>query len=161
MPDTLPALTVRKSVVVDTSRAHAFDVFTTQFDSWWPRGHHIGKAELLAAVIEPKVGGRWFERGVDGSECDWGTVLTYEPPSRIVLSWQLNGQWEFDPDSAHASEVEVRFIAESGSRTRVELEHRHIERAIHAEQLRGGVDSAQGWAGLLEMFAGKAREASA
>ena len=157
MPDTIPALAVRKSVTAEVPAAHAFEVFTSGFDSWWPRSHHIAKGELLAAVIEPKVGGRWYERGVDGSECDWGRVLAYEPPSRIVLSWHLNGRFEFDPDPAHASEIEVRFIPDGSSRTRVELEHRYIERSVEAEALHKGVGSDGGWAGLLAAFAEKAR----
>jgi uncharacterized protein YndB with AHSA1/START domain len=161
MPDTMPALTVRKSLTVHASIAHAFAVFTTGFDSWWPRAHHIGTADLLAAVIEPRAGGRWFEKGVDGSECEWGTVLVYEPPSRVVLSWHLNGEWQYDPDPSHASEVDVRFIPDGPGRTKVEFEHRHIERAVGAEQLRSGVDSPQGWTGLLELFAARAKESAA
>ena len=160
MPDTLPALTVRKRLTVEAPCAHAFNVFTSGFDGWWPRAHHIGKADLLAAVIEPKAGGRWYEKGVDGSECEWGRVLAYEPPSRVVLSWHLNGQWEYDPAPSHASEVDVRFIPDGPSRTRVEFEHRHIERSVGAEQLRAGVDSPQGWSGLLEMFAARAKESA-
>lgn len=161
MPDTLPALTVRKTLTVEASCAHAFHVFTSGFDSWWPRAHHIGKADLLAAVIEPRAGGRWFEKGVDGSECDWGTVLVYEPPSRIVLSWHLDGQWQYDADPAHASEVDVRFIPDGPSRTTVEFVHRHIERAAHAEALQKGVSSEQGWNGLLQSFAARAKESAA
>ena len=97
---------------------------------------------------------------MDGSECEWGQVLLYEPPSRVVLSWHLNGQWEYDPDPARASEVDVRFIPDGPSRTNVEFEHRHIERSVHAAELRAGVDSPEGWSGLLEMFATKARESA-
>ncbi|MEO8678921.1 MAG: SRPBCC family protein [Vicinamibacterales bacterium] len=159
MANTVPALSVRKSVVVNTAQARAFEVFTRGFDSWWPKGHHIGKAEMLAAIIEPRTGGRWYEKGVDGSECDWGTVIAYESPSRVVLSWHLNGRWEYDADPARASEVEVRFIAESPTRTRVELEHRGLDKPAFAEELRGGIDSPQGWSGLLAMFAAKAQTA--
>ena len=159
MADIAPALPVRKTVVVNATQSHAFEVFTQGFDSWWPKGHHIGKAEMLAAVIEPHTGGRWYEKGVDGSECDWGKVIAYEAPARIVLSWHLNGHWEFDADPAKASEVEVRFIAEGPTRTRVELEHRGLERAAYAEQLRSGIDSPQGWNGLLAMFAEAAQKA--
>ena len=159
MGNTIPAITVRKSVTVNATREHAFQVFTTGFDSWWPRAHHIGKAEMLAAIIEPKTGGRWYEKGVDGSECDWGKVLAWDAPNRVVLSWHLDGNWQFDPDPAHASEVEVKFVAESPSRTRVELEHRGLERANAAEQLRAGIDSDQGWNGLLRLFAAAANKA--
>jgi uncharacterized protein YndB with AHSA1/START domain len=157
MPDTVPTIAVRKSLVVDAPCARAFEVFTSGFDSWWPRSHHIGKAELLAAVIEPRSGGRWYEKRVDGSECDWGRVLVYEPPTRLVLSWHLNGQWAFDPDPARASEVEVRFIADGPARTQIEFEHRYIERSQDAERLRAGVDSPQGWTALLALFAEKVR----
>jgi len=157
MPDTIPTITVRKQLTVEAACAHAFDVFTSGFDGWWPRSHHIGKAELLAAIIEPKAVGRWYEKWVDGSECEWGRVLLYEPPARLVLSWHLNGQWAYDPDPAHASEVEVRFVPDGPSRTHIEFEHRHIERSIDAERLRTGVDSPQGWSALLERFAEKAR----
>jgi hypothetical protein len=90
MPDTLPALTARKSLTVDASIAHAFAVFTTGFDGWWPRAHHIGKADLLAAVIEPHAGGRWYEKGVDGSECDWGTVLWSSNTATSSAPWAPN-----------------------------------------------------------------------
>lgn len=153
MANIAPVLSVKKSVVVNTTQARAFEVFTSGFDSWWPRGHHIGKAEMLAAIIEPHVGGRWYEKGVDGSECDWGTVIAFEAPARVVLSWHLNGHWEYDADPAKAGEVEVRFIVESTTRTRVELEHRGLERTAYAEELRAGIDSPEGWSGLLAAFA--------
>jgi uncharacterized protein YndB with AHSA1/START domain len=158
MGNAVPAITVRKSVTVNATREHAFQVFTTGFDSWWPKAHHIGKAEMLAAIIEPKTGGRWYEKGVDGSECDWGKVLEWDAPNRVVLSWHLDGNWQFDPDTARASEVVVTFVAESPSRTRVELEHRGLERANAAEQLRAGVDSDQGWNGLLQLYAAKVQK---
>lgn len=156
MPEQMSAITVRKRLEVDAPCAHAFHVFTSEFDSWWPPSHHIGKADLLAAVIEPIAGGRWYEKGVDGTECDWGRVLVYDPPSRLVLSWHLNGQWVYDPDEARASEIDVRFIPDGDDRTIVEFEHRHIERAEFAENLRAGVDSPQGWSGLLAGFAERA-----
>jgi len=157
MLESLPAIVVRKHLVVDAPCARAFEVFTAEFDSWWPPSHHIGKADLLAAVIEPRVGGRWYEKGVDGSECEWGRVLAWEPPTRLVLSWQLNGQWELDADPSHASEIEVHFTPEGDTRTRIDFEHRHIERSVYAAQLRDGVDSPAGWTGLLARFAEKAR----
>lgn len=143
---------VTKTVTVPASAERAFTVFTERFGTWWP-GHHIGSAELAEAVIEPREGGRWFERGVDGSECDWGVVLAFEPPARILLSWHLQGDWTYHPDPARASEVEVRFVAEAPDRTRVELEHRHIERHDDPEAVRGGVDSPNGWPGILAGYA--------
>ena len=143
---------VRKSILVNTTKAHAFDVFAKRFDAWWPRDHHIGKSAMTEAVIEPREGGRWFEKGEDGSECEWGRVLAWEPPDRLVLSWTINGK--FQVDDTVESEVEVRFLAESANRTRVELEHRIA--ASDASALREAVDSARGWGSLLEIYAKKA-----
>lgn len=145
--------TVTRTITVRAARQHAFTVFTERFFSWWPKGHHIGDAELADAVIEPREGGRWYERGIDGTECDWGQVLAWEPPARLLLSWHLQGDWTYDPDPAKASEIEVRFVAESDVLTRVELEHRHIERHDLAEDVRSGVSGAGGWAGILAAFA--------
>ena len=149
-------VSVRKSITVNAPQERAFRVFTEQYNSWWPRSHHIGAAELAQAIIEPKAGGRYYEIGVDGSECDWGSVLAYDPYERVVLSWQLQGDWSYDPDPARGSEVEVRFIAESPDRTRVELEHRHIERHDQWEKVAEGVDTQDGWTGILAAYAEKA-----
>ena len=143
---------VRKSILVNAPQAHAFDVFATRFDAWWPRDHHIGKAAMQEAVIEPRAGGRWYEKGEDGSECEWGRVLAWEPPNRLVLSWTINGK--FQADETVESEVEVQFIAESANKTRVELERRIA--AADAEALREAVDSPRGWGSLLEIYAKKA-----
>jgi len=143
---------VRKSILVNTTQAHAFDVFAKRFDAWWPRDHHIGKSAMKEAVIEPREGGRWFEKGEDGSECEWGRVLAWEPPNRLVLSWTINGK--FQVDDTVESEVEVHFLAESANRTRVELEHRIA--AGDAPALREAVDSPRGWGSLLEIYAKKA-----
>lgn len=148
-------LSVKKSVVVNVPIAHAFEVFTRRFDLWWPRGHHIGKAEMKEAVMEPREGGRWYEKGVDGSECDWGKVLMWSPPNRVALSWHLQGDWTYNPDPAHASRVEVMFSQE-GDSTRVELVHSGIERAIAAEALQKGVGGEGGWSSLLDLFAKQA-----
>ena len=149
---------VTRSVVVDVPVAHAFEVFTRRFDLWWPRGHHIGKAELKEAIIEEREGGRWFERGVDGSECDWGRVLVFLPPTRITLSWHLDGEWRYDPDPGRASRVDVTFHAEGEGRTRVVLEHSELDRHVGWEKLRDGVGAPTGWQGLLDMFSKKADE---
>jgi uncharacterized protein YndB with AHSA1/START domain len=153
MTPGMEALAVTKSIIVNAGQERAFTVFTEKFFTWWPKGHHIGDAELAAAIIEPKVGGRWYERGTDGVECDWGEVLAYEPPARVVLSWHLQGDWSYDPDSAKASEIEVRFIREADDRTRVELVHRHIERHDMADKVVTGVDSPDGWNGILASYA--------
>jgi uncharacterized protein YndB with AHSA1/START domain len=146
-------LSVTKSVTVHAPRTRAFAVFTERFFTWWPKSHHIGDAELADAVIEPEVGGRWYERGVDGVECDWGRVLAFDPPDRLVLSWHLQGDWTYDPDPAKASEIEVRFVEDEPGTTRVELSHRHIERHDVPEDVVRGVDSPSGWAGILTSFA--------
>ncbi|HEX3430084.1 MAG TPA: SRPBCC family protein [Rhizomicrobium sp.] len=145
---------VRKAIVVNAPQAHAFDVFARRFDAWWPKDHHIGKAAMREAVIEPRAGGRWYEKGDDGSECEWGRVLAWEPPNRLVLAWKINGK--FQVDESVDSEVEVRFLAEGANRTRVELEHRIA--AADAEALREAVDSPRGWGTVLETYA---REAAA
>ena len=146
-------LKISKTVTVNASRERAFTVFTKGFNTWWPREHKLGDADLAEAVIEPRVGGRWYEHCVDGSECDWGSVLAYEPPDRVVLSWRLQGDWTIDTDPAKASEIEVRFIAEGPDQTRVELEHRHIERHDLAEDVVKGVSQEGGWGGILERYA--------
>ncbi|MGQ0741165.1 MAG: SRPBCC family protein [Alphaproteobacteria bacterium] len=145
---------VRKQVVVNVLRKRAFDIFTKGMTRWWPSGtsHTILKAPFKEAIIEPRIGGRWYHRAVDGSECDIGRVLVWEPPARIVLSWQLNGFFQYDPSAE--TEVEVRFAEEAPDRTRVELEHRFFERyAASGEALRAGVDSPNGWPALLELYA--------
>lgn len=144
---------VTKSVTVRATRARAFTVFTEKFFTWWPSTHHIGDAEPADAVIEPRAGGRWYERGVDGVECDWGQVLAYEPPARLLLSWHLQADWSYDPDPAKASEIEVRFVEEAPGRTRVELEHRHIERHDSPDEIVRGIDSPGGWGGILVGYA--------
>jgi uncharacterized protein YndB with AHSA1/START domain len=152
-PLKIAAAPVRKSIVVKAPQAHAFEVFTLRFASWWPKSHHIASAEMADAIIEPRIGGRWYEKGLDGSECDWGRVLAWEPPSRVVLSWHLNGQFKIDQNMQ--SEVDVRFFAEDESTTRVELEHRIT--ATDAEAIRAAVDSPNGWSGLLAAYAATAQ----
>jgi uncharacterized protein YndB with AHSA1/START domain len=143
---------VRKQIVVEVSQERAFEVFTARFDAWWPRDHHVGKAEIKEARMEPRVEGRWYEIGVDGSECDWGKVLAWEPPMRLVLGWQLNAEWQYD--ASFMTEVEVRFIALGPARTRVELEHRDLERfGDKLERTRSALDSKDGWSGGLALFA--------
>jgi len=148
---TIVPAPVRKSVRVGAPPERAFKVFTDGIARWWPKTHHIGAADLDALVIEPKAGGRWYERGVDGSECDVGKVLVWEPPARLVLAWQLTADWKFDPSLI--TEVEVQFIADGANATRVELEHRDLERyGERADGFRTTIDSPDGWSGLLQLF---------
>ena len=148
---------VRSSVVVEAPLERAFSVFTDGIDSWWPREHTIGEAPLAEMVLEHRVGGRAFGRDVNGGECDWGRVLSYEPPTRLVVSWDINLQWKREEHAARASEFEVRFIAEGPNRTRVELEHRKLERHGDGwEKMRDAVGSPEGWGAGLEAFAGAA-----
>lgn len=145
---------VTKSIVVQAGIERAFDVFTLQMGTWWPPEHHLLEAELEEMIIEPRAGGRLYDRGVDGSECCWGHVLAYEPPSRFVFSWDISLAWKIETDRSKCSEVEVRFVAEAPERTRVELEHRHIDRHGDGwEQMREAVGSTGGWGVGLQRFA--------
>jgi uncharacterized protein YndB with AHSA1/START domain len=151
---------VRTSIVVEAPIERAFSVFTDEMGSWWPPEHHILEADLAEMVFEPRAGGRAYDRGVDASECDWGRVLAYEPPNRLVFSWDINPQWQLEPDPDKTSEVEVRFVAEAADRTRVELEHRNLERHGEGwEQMRDAVGSPDGWSVSLRRFADAARAA--
>jgi hypothetical protein len=153
-------ISVAKSIVVEVPRVQAFDFFIRQ-EAWWPvRTHHLAEPPMETVILEPFVGGRWFERGQDGSECDWGTVLIWEPPRRIVVTWQIGAGWMYEPDPAMASEIEVRFLAESQHRTRIEFEHRHLERyGEHAERMRSVLDAPGGAAGVLQAYAARLGEA--
>jgi uncharacterized protein YndB with AHSA1/START domain len=144
---------VRKILSVQAPPAVAWRVFTEKIGTWWPLAtYKIGKAKAVDAVIEPRVGGRWYERGDDGSTCDWGRVLSWEPHTRLVLSWEITADWQHDPSLK--TEVEVRFIAEGKDGTRVELEHRHLDRyEARRDEMRSIFDSEGGWSGLLEAFA--------
>jgi uncharacterized protein YndB with AHSA1/START domain len=147
---------VRHCVTVPLGPAAAFSLFTTGFISWWP-GHHIGAADLAEVIIEPRAGGRWHERGVDGAECEWGKVLAYEPPGRVLLSWHLTGAWSYDADPARASEVEITFTADGPGHTRVQLEHRGFERrGADGQAVHDGVSAEGGWSAILQLYADKA-----
>src|SRR5438309_8569901 len=122
------ASSVRESIVVNAPIERAFSFFTEDIGSWWSPDHHIIEAPLAEMVFEPHVGGFVYDRGVDGSECRWARVLAYEPPDRVVISWDISPRWQLEADRDKASEVEVRFIAESPERTRVQLEHRNLDR---------------------------------
>ena len=155
---TVPDISGKVTVSVPVERA--FRVFTSSFGSWWPRDYHYGQAEMAEAILESGEGGRWFERGVDGSERDWGRVLVWEPPQRLVVTWQTNGQGQYDPDPDHASEVEVRFTATGPNETLVEVRHDQLERLVAGQQLRDGITGGGGWPSLLEAFASTATRES-
>lgn len=147
---------VRKTIFVEAPQALAFDVFTGGIGRWWPSSHKIGPADLDKPIIEPHAGGRWYELDVDGSQCEIGKVAVWEPPARLVLTWQLTAEFKFDPNLV--TEVEVQFTPE-GSGTRVNLEHRHLERlGSTAETLREAIDAPGGWSGLLQLYAQAASE---
>jgi uncharacterized protein YndB with AHSA1/START domain len=148
---------VTASIVVDTPLERAFTVFTDDIGSWWAPDHHILDGDLAEMIFEPRVGGHVYDRAVDGSECRWARVLAYEPPHRVVLSWDITLQWKLETDPSKTSEVEVRFIAEGPRRTRVELEHRGIERHGEGwEQMRDAVASPGGWPSGLRRYAERA-----
>lgn len=145
---------VRTQIVVDVGADRAFRVFTERFDAVKPREHNMLGVDIAESVFEPHVGGRVYDRGVDGSECQWGRVLAYEPPGRIVFTWEIGPTWQLESDPARRSEVEVRFVAESPERTRVELEHRHLDRHGDGwDGLRAGVAADEGWPLYLQRFA--------
>jgi uncharacterized protein YndB with AHSA1/START domain len=146
---------VRKSIVVEAPVERAFSLFVEGFDSIKPREHNMLGVEIAETVFEPREGGHVYDRGVDGSECRWARVLAYEPPNRVVFSWDISPQWEIETDLEKTSEVEVRFSSEAPERTRVELEHRNLDRhGAGWEAARAAVDSEGGWPLYLQRFGG-------
>lgn len=154
MTPSAQATSIRHEVTVDAPIERAFAVFTEDFGSFKPREHNMLAVDIAETVFEPRAGGRLFDRGIDGSECQWARVLAYEPPDRVVISWDIGPQWQIETDFERTSEVEVRFIAEGTDRTRVELEHRNLDRHMDGWQtLREGVDSSDGWPLYLQRYA--------
>lgn len=151
---------VSTSIVVDASADVAFTVFTEDIAGWWPPEHHLLQAPLASMVFEAKEGGRVYDIGEDGSECQWARVLVHDPPHRVVFSWDINLEWQVESDPGRASEVEVRFIPEEANRTRVELEHRHLDRHGDGwEGMRDAVGSPEGWGVGLQSFARRVEHA--
>jgi uncharacterized protein YndB with AHSA1/START domain len=147
------ATTVRQEIVVDAPVDRAFRVFTEQMDKIKPREHNMLEVDIETTVFEPRAGGRIYDRGTDGSECEWASVIAYEPPDRVAFSWNINPYWQVETDPARRSEVQVRFIAEGPERTRVELEHRHLDRHGDGwEGLRNGVAAPDGWPLYLQRY---------
>jgi len=149
-----PLTAVRRSVVVQAPIEVAFKVFTEQFDRIKPREHNLLSVEIAETVFERRVGGSLYDRGVDGSECRWARVLAYEPPHRLLISWNISPRWEIETDLEKTSEVEVSFVPEGEDRTRVQLEHRNLDR--HGDEwptLRDGIGGEGGWPLYLQRFA--------
>ena len=151
-----PAAPVHSQVTVEASRERAFDFFTRHMAAWWSPSHSIGQRPFATIVVEPREGGRWCEVDDAGVECRWGSVLAWQPPERLLLRWQLDGRWSYDPDLL--TEVEVRFEAVGPTTTRVVLEHRGLEAyGDDAAEVRDQLDAAGGWRGLLERLAAALR----
>ena len=145
---------VTKTLTIEVPQERAFEVFTAGFDSWWPRTHHTGAGDLVQAVMEPREGGRWYAISTVGEE-EWGRVLVWDPPHRVVLDWQINADFVSDP-GMH-TEVEARFHAEGPNRTRLEFQHRDLDRfGERAAHMRDVFDSDGGWTGILGMYAAAA-----
>jgi len=158
MANTVEGAVVRKTVRVQAPIERAFSVFVEQMETWWPATHHIGKTPFEAIFVEPRVGGRWYERNAAGELCDWGTVLAWDPPHRVTFSWHVGPghdqpEWKADPDMAKASEVQIRFTAEGPGTTLVELEHSKLERHGEGyEQLRAIFDGPGAWGDILALY---------
>jgi hypothetical protein len=149
--ESAAAVEVVRSVSVPLSQAWTFELFTARMTEFWPEEHSIGSSEIAGVVIEPRNGGRWFERGVDGSECVWGRVASWDPPREVVLLWQIGADWQFDPN--FETEVEVTFTEETSDRTRLDLRHRNLHRyGDNTEQMRAIFESPGGWTGTLTRF---------
>ena len=157
--EVLEITPVRKAITVQADAARAFRVFTEGFDTWWPRSHHIGKSPMTKGILEGRVGGRCYSEQQDGTECDWGSILVWEPPHRLVIAWKITSEWGYEPDLAKSSEVEIVFRPQSNGGTLVELEHRHLERhGAGAAAMRTGIDSEGGWGMLLRLFGDKVEQ---
>ena len=159
MSQTIEPNSVKKVISVKAPVEIAWRVFTSQMKAWWPLAHYkIGTAAAVDAIVEPEVGGRWYEKGDDGSTCQWGSVLAWEPPTRLVLSWDITADWKYDPELK--TEIEVRFIAD-GASTRVELEHRKLDRyRERRDQMRRIFDTEGDWGKQLAAFAAAAEAAA-
>jgi uncharacterized protein YndB with AHSA1/START domain len=154
MTQSVATTTVRRQIVVNASIDEAFKVFTKHFGDFKPREHNLLQAAIAETVFEPRVGGHIYDRAVDGSECRWARILVFEPPDRVVFSWDISPQWQIETNPALTSEVDVRFFVETPARTRVELEHRHLDRhGAGWESVRDGVDNEAGWPLYLQRYA--------
>ena len=153
MNTSVAVTSVKQSIVVEAPIERAFKVFTEEFGDFKPPEHNLLGVEIAETVFEPRVGGHVYDRGTDGSECHWARVLAYEPPHRVLLSWDVSPRWQIETDPEKTSEWEVRFTAETPNRTRVELEHRNLERHGGGwEGVRDGVAGDQGWPLYLQRY---------
>jgi len=149
---------VQHSIIVEAPIDRAFSVFTEGIGSWFPSEYNLLDVEIAERVFEPRAGGRIYDRGTDGTECHWGRVLACDPPDQVVFSWDISPQWQIESDPEKTSEVEVRFYSEAPDRTRVELEHRNLDRHGDGwEQTRASVAGDGGWPGCLQAFAERLR----
>ncbi len=154
MTESETTTTVRRQILVNAPIGEAFTVFTERFGDFKPREHNLLQAAIAETVFEPRVGGHIYDRAVDGSECRWARILAFEPPDRVVFSWDISPRWQIETDLDLTSEVEVRFFAETPERTRVELEHRRLDRhGLGWESVRDGVDNEAGWPLYLQRYA--------
>jgi uncharacterized protein YndB with AHSA1/START domain len=145
---------VQASIVVDAPIERAFEVFTAGIGTWFPPEYNLMQSEIVERVFEPREGGSVYDKGADGSECHWGRVLAYEPPNRVMFSWDISTQWQIESDPEKTSEVDVRFRSEGSERTRVDVEHRNLDRHGEGwEQARDAVGGEGGWSGCLRAFA--------
>ena len=153
MTQSVTTTTVRRQVLVNAPISEAFKVFTERFGDFKPREHNLLRAPIAVTVFEPRVGGHIYDRAVDGSECRWARILVFEPPDRVVFSWDISPRWQIETNPDLTSEVEVRFFAETPERTRVELEHRNLDRHGSGwESVRDGVDNEAGWPLYLQRY---------
>ena len=154
MTHSATTTTVRRQILVNAPISEAFEVFTERFGDFKPREHNLLQAAIAETVFEPRVGGNIYDRAVDGSECRWARILAFEPPNRVVFTWDISSRWQIETNSDLTSEVEVRFVAETPERTRVELEHRNLDRHGYGwEFVRDGVDNEAGWPLYLQRYA--------
>jgi uncharacterized protein YndB with AHSA1/START domain len=154
MKGSMSETSVRANVTVESPIAEAFTVFTEGIGTWFPPEYNLLSVPIAQRVFEPFAGGRVYDRGTDGSECHWGNVLVYEPPTRVVIAWRISTQWKTETDPSRVSEVEVRFVADGPNRTHVELEHRHIDRHGEGwERHRDVLGGEGGWPGCIRIYA--------
>ncbi len=160
MPDAYDPNSVRKTVTAEAPQHIAWRTFTEQMGKWWPLAmYKIGAANAVDVIIEPRSGGRWYELGDDGSSCDWGRVIAWEPVSRLVLTWDIAADWQYDAELG--TEIEVNFVAEGETRTRIEFEHRKLDRyGDRRDEMRTIFDETGDWGRILAGFAQSAAEAS-